>query len=69
MSFLHFFEKNTQKNQKMCKNYEKTLDKSKKQAYNVTKQITKGGTAMFASKFYYFYMFNLGCPNFVKVEK
>lgn len=53
----------------MCKNYEKTLDKSKKQAYNVTKQITKGGTAMFASKFYYFYMFNLGCPNFVKVEK
>ena len=48
---------------------QKPIDKFSKSGYNVSQQITKGGIAMFAGMFYYFYMFNLGCPSFVKVEK
>ena len=32
-------------------------------------KFTKEDTDMFASKFYYFYFFNMGCPSFVKTEK
>ena len=48
---------------------QKTIDKCKKQAYNMTQQTTKGGQIMFMCKFYYFYFFNMGCPSFVKTEK
>lgn len=65
-SFLRFLERKMKEKQKKM---QKALDKFKKRAYNVSHQITKGGTAMFTGMFYYFYMFNLGCPSFVRFEK
>ena len=46
-----------------------TIDKPPRKLYNIREIIHKGGAPMFASKFYFFFYFSMGCPFFVKLGK